>query len=632
MISRAGKPDTPTDVTIREYIDSVPPISFSMVAGAGSGKTTSLVKVLQHIGDTHGEVLRKNDQKVACITYTEVATQEIWKDVGSDPLYHVSTIHSFLWELMSPFQHDIKKWVVNKIRMTIEELVEKQASYGPRVQQRTKDKDSKRLEKYHKLSELIPHIDQFVYGIGSDYINGILGHSDIIKLVPEVMCDSPLFRNIVARKYPFFFVDESQDTFEDFVEALREVYKQESATFCLGFFGDPMQKIYMTGVGDIGLEPAWENVTKPENFRSPGSVLSVINNIRAEVGDLVQVPGKKAGESAEVEQDEGSVQLFVLPADDKRGDYLQQVREWMAKKNEDALWLEDSEEADVKVLVLVHRMAAKRLGFADLYSIFSDRTPEVFSIGFTEDYHWSLRPFRSYLLPLVTAFTGGDHFSVMRLLRQNCPLLAKSNVEKSKGKADLLAAIKEKVGFLSEMLLSSKEATVAEILKFCDDEKLIDLDDRFSEINVNENMGSDEMEKGQAVLSAYYGCPVNQLWGYHKYMNEESPFDTHQGIKGAEFERVLVVLDEEEGSSHRLFSYEKLLGIKELTDTDKKNLANKVDSSVDRTRRLFYVCCSRALKDLVVVLFTKDVEMAVAKAKEAAIFPGETVYTLADVM
>lgn len=631
MISRAGKPDTPTDVTIREYIDSVPPISFSMVAGAGSGKTTSLVKVLQHIGDTHGERLRKNDQKVACITYTEVATQEIWKDVGNDPLYHVSTIHSFLWELMSPFQHDIKKWVISKIGMTIDELVDKQANYGPRVQQRTKDKDTKRLEKYYKLGEVISHIDKFVYGTGSDYINGVLGHSDIIKLVPEIMSDSPLFRNIVARKYPFFFVDESQDTFEVFVEALREVYRQESGRFCLGFFGDPMQKIYMEGVGDIGLEPAWESVAKPENFRSPRSVLSVINNIRAQVGDLVQIPGKRVGEDAEIEQDEGSSQLVVLPADDNRGAYLRKVREWMAKKNEDLLWLEDSEEADVKALVLVHRMAAKRLGFADLYSIFNDRTPEACSIGFKEDSHWALRPFRSYLLPLVTSFIEGDHFSVMQLLRQRCPLLSKSNVERSEGKAGLLAAIKKKVGILSEML-SSEGITVAEVLKFIESEKLIDLDDRFSGVVVNESLEPDELEREQAVLTAYYGCPVNQLWGYHKYMSEESPFDTHQGIKGAEFERVLVVLDEEEGSAHRHFSYEKLLGIKELTDTDKTNLANKIDSSVDRTRRLFYVCCSRALKDLVVVLFTKDVDVAVSKVKDTGIFPGEAIYTLADIV
>ncbi|RWU07297.1 ATP-dependent helicase [Pseudodesulfovibrio sp. S3] len=593
-----------------------------MVAGAGSGKTTSLIKALQHIKNAFGGSLRKNGQKVACITYTEVATQEIWKDVGNDPLFHVSTIHSFLWELVRPFQSDIKKWVENKVGLDIDELTEKQANYGPKVQQKTKDKDSEKIEHYKALCGVIGSIDQFDYGTGSDYANGILGHSDIIKLVPEIMLGSTLFRNIVARKYPFFFVDESQDTFEVFVEALRAIFIQESKNFCLGFFGDPMQKIYATGVGDIRQENTWEKVTKPENFRSPDSVLSVINNIRADVGDLVQIPGK--------EQADGTAQLVILPADENRGAYLQQVREWLAQEGNDPLWTQDTEESDVKILVLVHRMAAKRLDFANLYAAFNDRTPESFSIGFTEDSHWSLRPFRDYLLPLVAAFTDGDNFSVMQLLRQKCPLLSKAKFEKAPNKPELLAAIKENVSSLAQLLLDDK-ATVSDVLKYADDNNLVDLDDRFALVPIGGEFSPEELEKDKAALANYYNCQAKELWGYHRYINEESPYDTHQGIKGAEFERVLVVLDEEEGSAHKLFSYEKLLGIKELTATDKNNLANGIDSSIDRTRRLFYVCCSRALKDLVVVLFTQDVESAVEKVKGARLFSAEAVFTAADI-
>lgn len=44
MTSRIGSPDTQADIDVRACLDSSPPRSFVMVAGAGSGKTTSLIK------------------------------------------------------------------------------------------------------------------------------------------------------------------------------------------------------------------------------------------------------------------------------------------------------------------------------------------------------------------------------------------------------------------------------------------------------------------------------------------------------------------------------------------------------------------------------------------------------------
>ena len=55
---------------------------------------------------------------------------------------------------------------------------------------------------------------------------------------------------------------------------------------------------------------------------------------------------------------------------------------------------------------------------------------------------------------------------------------------------------------------------------------------------------------------------------------------------------VLVVLDDE--GTHVKFSYEKYLGIKPLSDRDQANLQEGKETSVKRTRRLFYVCCTRA--------------------------------------
>ncbi|MCK5498759.1 MAG: ATP-dependent helicase, partial [Gammaproteobacteria bacterium] len=80
--------------------------SFSVVAGAGSGKTTSLVTALNFLRDEVGSDLRKNGQKIVCITYTKRATAVIEERLGFDELYLVSTIHSFLWGSINRFTKD----------------------------------------------------------------------------------------------------------------------------------------------------------------------------------------------------------------------------------------------------------------------------------------------------------------------------------------------------------------------------------------------------------------------------------------------------------------------------------------------------------------------------------------------
>ena len=116
MTSRINQPDTDADIKLRECLEAAQPVSFVMVAGAGSGKTTSLIKALDYIGKTRGASLRRKGQKIACITYTEVAEREIWADIGEESIFHVSTIHSFLWTIVRPFQKDIVRWVEGRLK------------------------------------------------------------------------------------------------------------------------------------------------------------------------------------------------------------------------------------------------------------------------------------------------------------------------------------------------------------------------------------------------------------------------------------------------------------------------------------------------------------------------------------
>ena len=147
---------------------------------------------------------------------------------------------------------------------------------------------------------------------------------------------------------------------------------------------------------------------------------------------------------------------------------------------------------------------------------------------------------------------------------------------------------------------------------------MLRLDDRFAVHLVEEPV--DDGSSGFENVQAYLACGVDELWAYRCYFTEESPFATHHGVKGAQFERVLVVIDDEE-AGFRQYSYGKYLGYVPLSDKDDANIEAGEESVLDRTRRLFYVCCSRAMKDLAVVVFVPDVAAARTAIVEQNLFP-----------
>lgn len=74
-----------------------------------------------------------------------------------------------------------------------------------------------------------------------------------------------------------------------------------------------------------------------------------------------------------------------------------------------------------------------------------------------------------------------------------------------------------------------------------------------------------------------------------------------------EFERVMVIIDDNAARSNN-FSYDKLFGLEPKSDTDIKNESEGKDTTLDRTRRLLYVTCSRAMDSLAIVYYTDDVD------------------------
>jgi len=110
-----------------------------------------------------------------------------------------------------------------------------------------------------------------------------------------------------------------------------------------------------------------------------------------------------------------------------------------------------------------------------------------------------------------------------------------------------------------------------------------------------------------------------QIENYNIYLSENSAFATHQGVKGLEYPRVMVIIDDEEARGF-LFSYDKLFGSKELTTGDKKNIEEGKETGIDRTRRLFYVACSRAKESLAIVAYTDNQKVVMENAMKRGWF------------
>ena len=302
-----------------------------------------------------------------------------------------------------------------------------------------------------------------------------------------------------------------------------------------------------------------------------------------------------------------------------------------------------SDEGDeaVKVLVIVHRMAAKRLGFGDLYAALNDRAPEKFKNGFLDGTAWPVRPFNGFVLPLVSASKQGREFEVMQILRSQSPLLDQKKLS-GVNVAERLDELRQFTEILQQMMEPGSGATNADVLRHVHESRSNRPRPEDALIFKSASPGRSEgrttttrllrmkmtakrLPRKFSPWTAFLACPASQFWGYYKYVNEDSPFSTQQGIKGAEFERVLVVLDDDEGT-HVQFSYDKYLGIKPLSDRDEANRREGKETTVERTRRLFYVCCTRAMKDLIVVLFTADVAAAQRQITALGLFPADAIH------
>lgn len=246
---------------------------FLVNAPAGSGKTTTIKKMVEaHLR------LHPSDN-VLCITYTNRAAEELGKDMDYDNVFF-GTIHSFINSFIkSFFSHrevldlywDLYK---DKIQARIENVEEK-----PNVT----ESNQRYIEKYGGISTDIVYanLKEISYSETpyTSLLRGSLSHDELITFTRALFDKFGVIRKKIADKYQLIFIDEYQDTSADVLHIFYEAMKGSKGKLYL--LGDKMQQIYSTydGTFEQEFETMDHSFNLERNYRTTPYIVSVLNKI-----------------------------------------------------------------------------------------------------------------------------------------------------------------------------------------------------------------------------------------------------------------------------------------------------------------------------------------------------------------
>ena len=589
--------------------------NFLLSGGAGSGKTYSLVQFIKETIEKHPTV------KIACMTYTNSAVKEIDERVNHTNL-RVSTIHDFLWTTIKSFQNELK---ISLIELINDEAIEKIVSPDGIVD-----------ENYY--DDLVDGIE---YKGFTSIREGILSHDAVIILANYMFQKYTKLCDILKDRYKCILLDEYQDTNEKVVEIFLTHLKKSNRKNTIGFFGDAMQSIYDDGIGNLNKyieQGDVFEVQKKQNRRNPQSVISLANIIRTDGLEQEVSTDNKAPNMKDGEIKEGNITFYYSTEKVENLNSLKSKLTW------------DFENVkETKELNLTHNLIATKAGFSELMDIYdSDKilnyrdrivkyikdkniTNDFFEQTFGEvvDMLLILNPENERAINPTNGMQNyiDSHIEVFEIARNTSyELFIQMNISKNhlldKDKRDPLIDVlftiqhnvklyqerkyneflrqtaykirsiedKQNLKNIIDTLENMNENSIEEVISYASENNLCNtLDDKYRRF----------LEEKSYVYNQVKELKYKVFQALYDYVENYTPFSTQHKIKGAEFDNVLVVLD---NGNWRKYNFENLF------------LKNGSESVLERTEKIFYVCCTRAKENLVVFYDSPSAEV-IEKAK-----------------
>lgn len=590
---------------------------FLLNGGAGSGKTHTLIELIKTIYASNPNA------RIACITYTNAAVQEINERAPYENL-RVSTIHDFLWSHISKYNKELKKALIT--------LFDEDKIISKNFDPESDDFQNASL-KYRDFRSLS---------------KGVISHDEVIPLAEHMFANYKLLCDVFKDSYDYVFVDEYQDTFSSVIEILIEHLKKSSKLISIGFFGDAMQSIYDKRVGSLEEyinDGEVVEIVKSDNSRNPSSVIEVANKLRYD--SLVQAPVGEAW--AKNYNQTGEVAFLYSQQEDFNFDNYKDTSSFLSD-------FDFGDAKENKALYLTIKLIAQRDGFQNIHLLYDkdpcveivkkiiDKFPNLpketlLKDAITHSLEHPIKRFpktvQTYLdsFPLINKEGGSyslehlnSYYSGTDKLLGESRLKVQSSTGAGKKRDPLCQQLYEITHCLDLYNSNEYNAFINKVdfkIKSIEDKRR--LKEKIDELNAMHTESCLEVINKAAELGVwaksekYLDFEKERLYlferikevGYYEYqqvynyVEEYSIFSSQHGVKGKEYDNILVVMDNGKWNN---YNYKKM-----FLEFDK--LKDEQSGVSKRARHIFYVCCTRPKKRLVIYYQNPEQEVLV-KAKE----------------
>ena len=512
--------------------------SFRVEAGAGSGKTYSLNRVIEWVQANKWNEYKRKNQNVICITYTNAAVDVIAERLTSNSFILPSTIHSFAWGAIKQYQSTLMDMIA---------------------------KDEKLWAKESDFSG----VTSIQYDRGYRYVSKgthYLFHDDVIKLF-AAMLDNAKFRRVFSDKYPLILIDEYQDSFQSIINRFIDYFISKGTGPQFGFFGDAWQTIYQSN-NACGLINHDNLVVIPKgsNFRSAPRIVELLNNIRPELPQQSAV-------------DEFDGEVIVVTCEDYTGERRVDrnfkedlpADELRRRINAITAHIKASvpEEETIKTLMITHKVLAAQQGYEKLLDILQD--------GLRDKDDPFLLFFMETVEPVYKALQTSDMQLLFDTLKKRYPVTKKS--EKLCWKA------------LEQELAKVREKRAADVLKTVIESDLIPIPPQVEGYYQLYCTTPELIYPNGVPIREFLELEYAQFLAAIDFLYPEAEFSTEHGVKGEEYDNIIFVISKG-WNQYQFETYAPMIN-------GSVPIPRGKEASFERNRNLFYVCCSRPKKRLV---------------------------------
>lgn len=604
--------------------------NFILEGGAGSGKTYSLISIIEKIS------MEEPKKTIVCITYTNNAVAEIKSRIINDNLW-VSTIHEFIWRVIGNFQKEIKECLVELINDDTQKLF---------------------ITPKEVFSENFISLDYFD-GVRVDYAEWYsmsiteqnkvqISHDHVLIVAEKMFSKYKKLCDILADTANYIFVDEYQDTSPLVVKILLEYIQNRTKKNIVGLFGDSMQSIYDSGVGDLSSYNLIK-IAKAQNRRNPKKVIDLANKFRDD--GLVQTPSND--DTAPNMYNGSIIQGIVKFVYGNDINQLEILRGSQLYKE-----LEFNAHSKTKELRLTHKLNAEMAGFSKLFELYNTDLFVKLITGIKKKINENKIVYNGKLFKdlvdeaqivvrkggplIVDEIKSNPELSAFYDEIKTCSFEEVSNVSKVNKESllsykfnglssryeagtdrdrilkrlDLVYELVElyKTGKHNEFLritkfkitssidkislskvmteISAADITIGKVIEFAEEHELISKDDLFTNFINN---------KGYYLWSRLKIMRFQEYVNSIHYLREYVSVITQHKVKGSEYENVLVLLD---NGRWNQYNFNSIFG----KGSTNENVQN-------RTKKLFYVAITRAMKNLIVYMPSND-QQIIEKAQD----------------